>query len=227
MPEFGEITEVLSVALICDVVRSRRVPDREKLQDRLLAEITDLNDDLRESLASPIALTAGDEIQALFARPDAAVEVVVRLSESISPERLACGLGYGKISTEIYQDVALIDGSCFHRARRALEEAGNRNWVTSSGFGDPDDRVLTALFSLMNSVRCRWTETQTVYVRAARRMSQKQVARERGVSPSTVSESLKASSFSAVREGEAAAREMLRRFGPRSEVDRDSGESAK
>ena len=63
----------------------------------------------------------------------------------------------------------------------------------------------------------RWTSRQAELARAAREASQKDVAADFGISPSVVSESLKAASFAAVRRGEEAARAMLREFGESGE----------
>ena len=227
MGEFGLGAEVSYVALIGDVVGSRRSPDRRALQRRLRLGIEGINTRMGGRLSSPLALYGGDEVQGLLARPEGCVEIVVELSETIFPERLVFGLGYGTVSTELSPEVAQIDGPCFHRARSALEDVRGETWLKASGFGATTDTALTALFGLMAAIRSRWTEKQQIYVRAARRTSQKLVAEELGVSPSTVSESLRASSFAAVREGEQAARVLLAQFGPEDESAVDSGEQPK
>ena len=227
MGEFGLESEVSYAALIGDVVGSRRSPDRRALQRRLRYGIEKVNTDLGGWLSSPLALYGGDEVQGLVARPEACVEIVVGLSEAIFPECLVFGLGYGTVSTELSPDVAEIDGPCFHRARSALEDVRGEAWLKASGFGATTDMALTTLFGLMAAIRSRWTEKQQIYVRAARHKSQKSVAEELGVFPSTVSESLRASSFAAVREGEQAARVLLTQFGPEDESAVDSGEQPK
>ena len=227
MVQFGSRPEALYAALIGDVVRSRASGNRGRLQRRLLEEIERLNSSLEDRLARPLALTAGDEIQGLFRCPSGAVTAVVGLSEAIFPESLVFGLGYGGLSTDLYEDVARIDGPCFHRAREALREAGSERWLTARGLAGMNDSVLTSLFTLMQAVRRRWTDKQLEYVRAARRAPQKEVARDFGVSPSTVSESLKAAGFKAVREGEETATGLLAGFGLASESNLSSVEKPK
>lgn len=222
MSQFASGAEQGYVALIGDVVRSREAADRRSLQRRLLGQIESLSHQFRGALVSPLALFKGDEIQALLSRPEAVVDLVVTLSESISPERLVFGLGYGSLSTAVDQDVGKVDGPCFHQARSAVQEAKADGWLVARGFGATDDAVLTALFTLMGAIRVRWTDKQLAYVRAVRGTSQKSVAEEFGVSPSTVSESLKASSFADLRQGEEAAGCLLRQFGSRAEEDADS-----
>jgi hypothetical protein len=223
MVRFGSSTEVRYGALIGDVVQSRASPDRGNLQRRVLQEIEKLSASLEDALPLPLGLTSGDEIQGLFREPAEAVTVAVALTEAILPERWVFGLGYGTLSTDLYDNVARIDGPCFHRAREALRRTRAGGWLTALGFGEPEDRAVSSLFTLMDAVRGRWTEKQLGYVRAARWWPQKDVARDFGVSPSTVSESLKAASFAAVQEGERAARQLLARFGSDGESRACSG----
>lgn len=222
MSEFGSGTESRLAALIGDVVGSRHLENRSKLQRRLLAKTRELNRRLRAPLVGDLALIRGDEVQGLLRHPDCAVDIVWELSEAIFPARIVFGLGFGSISTDLYADVTQIDGPAFHRARSALEEVATDGWLVAHGFGESEDFVLTTLFTLMQAIRARWTEKQLGYVREARRRAQKEVAQHFGVSSSTVSESLKASAFQAVLEGEEAARRLLRHFGSRTE----SGESS-
>ena len=111
--------------------------------------------------------------------------------------------------------MAQLDGECFHRARAALEQAQSRNsWVVVSGLGERFDESLTALFELMGVVRSGWTRKQALYTAKARSKSQKDVAAESGVSPSVVSESLKAAKFEPLLRAEAAAKRIFGSFGP-------------
>jgi hypothetical protein len=222
MVEFGSGAEQEYVAVIGDVVGSRNTPNREALQHSLVHELDALNGRFREALVSPLALFKGDEVQALIGKASVTVDLVVGLSEAIFPERLSFGLGYGELSTKIDQDVARTDGPCFHRARSALEAAKTDDWLIARGFGPVEDSVLTALFSLMGSIRERWTKKQLAYARAARTMSQKGVAAEFGVVPSTVSQSLKAALFTQVLRGEDAARGLLGQFGRKAESSPNS-----
>ncbi len=215
MVRFGPKTESLHVALIGDLVASRELSDRGRVQRRLKAILEDLNLRLgRKSLAAPLALTAGDEFQGLLRSPDAAVAILVRLAEDLFPLRIIYGLGRGTLSTPVGRQVAALDGPCFHRARGAIEIArAQGRWLVADGFGAPSDQILSSLFRLMDAIRAGWTEKQMRYAREARGMLRKDVAARFKVSPSVVSESLKASSFDAVRDGEEAARALLASFG--------------
>lgn len=236
------------LALIGDVVGSRELEDRAGVQRRLRGLLESLNrelgapgeDDLgggspadpdgarrvkRDGppLAAPLAVTAGDEIQGLLLRSDAAVDVLVRLADELHPVRVAWGLGAGELETDLGGDVSLLDGPCFHRARTALEGAAKDGaWARVVGLGPAVDGGLSALFRLMGAVREGWTDTQARYVRTARGRLQKEVAERFDVSPSVVSESLKAARYRDMLAAEEAARALLARFGAGGEPAPDS-----
>ena len=216
MPQFGNRPESEPgyCALIGDVVESRRIDGRAEFQNRLQDLIGLLNQEQESALASPLELSSGDEIQGLFLQPQAVVPVAIRLAEDLYPIRIAYGLGYGGVTTEILAHTYQIDGPCFHKARSALGRTRSEAlWLTARGFGDPSDRLISALFQLMHAIRARWTSTQIDYIRRARHMLQKEVAEELGKSPSAVSESLQAAAFEAVHQGERALKDLLALFG--------------
>lgn len=215
-------------ALIGDIVGSRELPNRAEVQRRLAREIEALNDRLGdERLAAPLRLVAGDELQALLADPAAAVEIAVGLADALHPVALRWGLGAGPLDTDLDPDVSLLDGPCFHRARRALDAAADDDtWLRAEGFPAPYSATVSALFRLMGAIRSDWTETQARYVREVRGRLQKEVAERFDVNRSTVSRALASARFRDVREGERAARELLRRLAAERPEAPAAGEDA-
>jgi len=193
--------------------------DRARFQRELQDLLTTVNRGFgRGVVAAPMAITAGDEIQGLFRRPRAVVEVVTRIGEALFPVRLVYGLGWGPLATDLGRNVARLDGPCFHEARSALRKAAKDGaWVVAGGFGERADILISALFRLMDEIRSRWKDRQVTYVREARTDLQKNVAARLGVTPSTVSESLKAAGYSALLQGESALEDLLAEFGPETE----------
>jgi hypothetical protein len=220
MKQFGENAESVYAALIGDLVGSKSLSDRAGLQRRLLALLKSLNRRLgRRNLAAPLAFTAGDEFQVLLLKPEAAVTIAVALADALHPVRVTFGLGWGTLSTALGPDVGALDGPCFHRARAAQETAhGQGGWLVASGFGDPVDSAVSALFLLMDVIRRDWTAKQARYARAARGQIQREVAERFGVSPSVISESLQAAYFEPLRVGEMAVMTLLQAFGKNTEL---------
>lgn len=208
-------SDSIFVVLIGDIVGSRELSDRASAQDRLREAVTAFNQQAGPTLAAPLEVTGGDEMKTILENPVVAVDVITRLSEALYPMTLAWGIGRGPIETSWVPDVGNLDGPCFHRARRANEEASKEGvWAKAYGFSPLDDRLLTALLRLVGAIRASWTEKQLAYIRSVREKSQKATASDFGVTQGAVSQSLQSARFSDVQEGEAALRDLLAAYRP-------------
>jgi len=200
--------------VIGDLKRSRKLEDRADVQRRLRSAVAELNERVGIRPASPLKLTAGDEVQGISEDPRYALEVIVALADAVSPAQFTWGLGCGELSTDFSDDVAMMDGPCFHRAREALERSRRTGaWFGADGIDAFASTVLTAIMNLMGAIRENWTAIQTDYVRRAREHSQIEVARAAGKAPSTVSRALRATKFDRIVEAEEAARLVLGKLG--------------
>lgn len=201
-------------ALIGDIVGSREIDERAGVQNELRRILAELNETLTGSLAASLKLTAGDEVQGLLSAPEVAVEVIVRIADRFHPIAVIWGLGAGELTTDLADDVATLDGPCFHRAREALAAASSdETWLGVDGFPAPPGRALSALFRLMWRVRSGWTDTQARYVREVRGRLQKDVAAHFEVHESTISKVLRAACYPELKGGERAARMLLEWLG--------------
>lgn len=136
-----------------------------------------------------------------LARPGAVVAVTRELSDAAFPLRLAMGLGWGGGRGADYAVTA---------SEKALAMARERgSWLVALGLDEADDAAVSSLFEMMGTLRGTWTARQQATVRAARGRLQREVAREFGVSPSVVSESLKAAFQLPLARAEEAAAEWL------------------
>lgn len=198
------------VAVIGDMVESRDLSDRASVQDRFLEAVAAFNQREGGLLSAPLRITGGDEMKTILEDPVVVVDLLTRVSEDLYPIPLAWGVGRGPLGTRWSDDVGAMDGPCFHRARRAVEEASaNGVWARAHGFSPLDDDLMSGLLRLMGALRSSWTETQVGYIRSVREKSQRETARELGVTEGAVSQSLRSARFHDVAEGEAVLRELL------------------
>lgn len=210
------------IALTGDVVSSRELENRAAVQRSLERVVEELNDELAASLATPLKLIAGDEVQGLLHRPDAVVDVVTRIADDLHPVHVAWGLGRGPISTDWSENVSMMDGPCLHRAREAVEIAASEGrWLVTAGIPSPHGEIVSTIFNLVWTVRSSWTETQMRYAREARGRKQIDVAARYDVTPQAVSKALDSARFSVVLEGEEAARRYLGWLGTESHPSLD------
>lgn len=189
------------IAIIGDLRHSRRAEDRAELQRRLIESVRTLNLRLgygtRDSgLEAPVAFTTGDEIQALMSESEGefVVDVLEELSDAARPAEFSFGIGRGNLSTDLSESVSEIDGPAFHNARDSLDLARSLGtWAAVSGFRDREtDELISSMLALLGAVRGRWTDRQMEIMMAADDMRRVEVAKELGVSPSVVTESLQA-----------------------------------
>ena len=197
-------------AFMGDLVDSRNLPDRAGVQKQLRSVLDRLNTEWSQALTVPLRLTAGDEVQGLTRTPEVLVDVMVGIADALFPVRVVWGLGLGPLTTELVQDVSLLDGPCFHRAREAVEEAKRSSrWLRVGGVAGPRGFAVAALMSLVGALRSDWTHRQAEVVAAARGRLQIEVAEALEVHASTISRTLAAAHYESVLEGEAAARALL------------------
>ena len=227
MSKVGKTTEPVYVAITADVVGSRDSADRPKLQRLLLDSLRAASTELRRALVADVQLTAGDEVQALLRDPRATMRLLQQLGDAVHPTQFAFGIGFGTLSTPLptrrdARRLPLLDGPCFHHARTALDDARDRDaWAAASGFG-AWETPLNALLELIGNLRRGWTEKQGLYAAAARGQPQKDVAKQFGVNPSVISESLKGARLELVRRGEAGVEALLEHFGKSAESPANS-----
>ena len=186
--------------------------DRPPSLDDAVRELQELL--VKEHLAAPIQIERSGSLQALFRRADGLGPTLARLGDGLHPYRWVVGVGFGLVESRHRGSTIVLDGSALDRARAALWTARrDRRSAVAVGFGTPDDDTVASLVELMDQLRSRWTERQAETVRAARVMKGKEVAARFGVSPSVVSESLKAASFRPLVRSEEALASLLGRYG--------------
>lgn len=212
MMKFNQSTAFL--ALIGDLRDSRKLPDRSRVQQSLEEVLARANRDFEDGLASRLVLTLGDEFQGLLIHPARVLPVIELLSGIVPPGGLRFGLGWGTLSTPLKEESLAMDGPCFHGARDALARGKRADrWVTVGGFGVERDSVLNGIFGLMDGVRRRWKPAQAETVRLMREAgTQKDVARVRGVDPSSVSRTLKAALHGSLVEAEESLEILLAEY---------------
>lgn len=109
--------------VIMDIVASRKIKERKRLQERLLTYIGQVNEEHRAVLVAPVSITTGDEWQLITDTPSESYKLVHGFQSRLWDDgvEIYAGIGVGGLTTEIYRDIRAMDGPCFHRARRALE----------------------------------------------------------------------------------------------------------
>jgi hypothetical protein len=203
------------IALAAELRDADGRPLQRERPASLESEVSQVQQILVErDLAAPFVVQGGG-VQAVFRTGVGVTRALAELSDRMHPHRWQFGIGFGTFETR--QDASgglVLDGSCLDRARAALWTARrDRRSAVAVGFGSPEDTTLATILELIDQIRGRWTRRQAETVRAARTAKGKEVAASFGVSPSVVSESLKAASFKPLLRAEKSLTEAFERFG--------------
>lgn len=109
------------LVIIGDLVASRTLRDRQRVQTRLSDALEGANDNAA-GILSPYTLTLGDEFQAVLSAGSRVFRDALNIQAAVHPVLVRFSLAAGALSTDINPRQALgMDGPAFHRARAGIE----------------------------------------------------------------------------------------------------------
>ena len=109
------------IVLIGDIVNSKNISERGKIQLQLNTVFKKINED--KVLLSPYTITLGDEFQAVYNKADSIFNHIWQISRAIYPLKIRFSVGTGDITTKINKKQAIgMDGPAFYNARNGLNE---------------------------------------------------------------------------------------------------------
>lgn len=109
-----------SIAVIGDLVRSKNIKERNKVQQNLQSALNIVNRG-NKSLSAPYKIILGDEFQSVYKNADRIFFDLLKIYQSIFPQRIRFSVGVGEITAMLADDsVAGMDGPAFYSARKDL-----------------------------------------------------------------------------------------------------------
>jgi hypothetical protein len=220
----GADAPIKSIALIGDVVRSRRLPGRLRQKVQLgLEELTAaLNQRYRRAIAARFLVTLGDEFQGVLKQADVIPDLIWEIERSLANGEVRIGIGFGTLNPPFKRVALGMDGSVFHAARRAIELARKRRLQGGLfvGFGETDDLVLNGFARLLHHIRQRLSKAQAHTLTLLRQgRAQAQIAKALRISPQAVSQRAMGAGSEAYLEGERGWVAALKAFDVSAEWD--------
>lgn len=205
----------MPIAVIADIVGSRRLPDRAEAQKDLDDAIATVHADFPLALEA-LHPTVGDEQQAVYPTMDAALASLVLLRLAL-PDGIECrfGVGVGDVETVPAASGGIPEGPGWWAAREAIETVhamqkrtapSARTWVVAAA---GHDAVMAQTVRLANAYALTRDHVVGAMSARARRLTygrcrgltQAQLATLEGVSQSAVSQALAAAGAGAIVEG--------------------------
>lgn len=211
----------MEIAVIADIVGSRRLTDRASAQAAIDRAISEVERDVPLA-REPLRATVGDELQGVYIRLDDALASLLLLQLAL-PEGVQCrfGLGLGAMTTIASSGGDLRDGPAWWAARAAIETVHRkqqravpaaRTWVVAADDEDESmhaqarlaDAYLLARDQLVGAMGAR---TRRLVYGRCRGVTQRDLAAAEGVTQSAVSQVLANAGASAIVEGYFALRD--------------------
>lgn len=151
-----------------------------------------VNREYRQKLVCPFITVWGDSFQGALKSLKGFYNLIETFEELISVE-FRCGIGVGKLTTEISTTTLEMDGPAFHRSRAALDiaEKGQRRvWIQSGNH--VFDGMVNSILTLLYALKSRWTPHQKEIIRMRRKgMTYAEIGEKKKISKQAVYKSLK------------------------------------
>jgi hypothetical protein len=199
------------IAIIGDLVESRKLANRDLIQENLNKALQSINNsNYRKAIRAKFVITLGDEFQALVLRDfplrQFLSEYDSRFGETINTR---FGIGLGEVSTSMNFEAIGMDGSCFHNARAALDQAKKEDgYIVFKGF--EVNEAINALFQLVNDIKKDWKKRQVEVISIFENIGdQVSVANKLNITRQTVHKIIKASRYELFESGWTGIQQLI------------------
>ena len=205
-----------SVTVIGDLVGSRRIDDRAAVHARFERAIDAINAEYEPPV--PLRIGLGDEFQGIFATLGAAIGATLRLRMALLPDvDVRQGIGWGRVQV-LSQEPRVEDGPGWWAARAAIEtvEAYERKaslravrtaYVPADDEAGPAAALVNATLMARDQIVSGLSErSMSVLDGLLRGKQQQEIADDLGISPSAVSQRIRADGIGVLLAGDELVR---------------------
>lgn len=149
---------MLYFALIGDLIDSKEIAERNRVQEQMRACLATINNKYDSLIVSDFSLTLGDEFQGLLALDAPLFKIIDEINLKLSPYAVRFGIGVGQIVTRIDPKQSIgADGPAYWYARAAIEHVHDRN-----DYGNTKLSVATADQAQMDTVNALLSSTEFI-----------------------------------------------------------------
>ena len=197
---------MMYIALIGDIIESKKIQDRAQVQQHLLQLMKELNQQYQNYLVSPFTVTTGDEFQALFSPNSYIFQIIDQISVAFTPYEIRFGIGVGDMITEINKEQSIgSDGPAYWLAREAINHIHDKNdyginHISVFLANEEVSWTVNAMLAACSFIQSKWTEVQYDVLKQLlaeniydETFSHKEIARLLGITPSAFNKRIKAS----------------------------------
>ena len=70
-------------AIIGDIVKSKKIPNRQEIQDLFYCVLKEINIEFNDIIASDFTITLGDEFQGLILKPSLSYDIIKKIKQKM------------------------------------------------------------------------------------------------------------------------------------------------
>lgn len=198
-------------AITGDIISSRQIKKREKLQNNLIAICKDVNKKFEEFIVVDFAVTIGDEIQGLVKRNSPVLKITGYFEEKLHPHKIRFGIGEGTVSTSFYTTTTRMDGECFFNSRQAIQKAREEGrYIKIVLYNKMIEPLIDIICLWREKTKEEWTEKQIRRFYFYKKLgSIEKVAKMEKVTKQSIGKSLKRSKYDIVIKSEEVINNIL------------------
>lgn len=211
-----EVKNIASVTVIGDLVGSRRSVDRAAIHARFEQAVAAVNADFEPPV--PLRIGTGDEFQGIFSTLGDAIAATLRLRMALLPEvDVRQGIGWGRVLV-LAEEPRVEDGPGWWAARSAITiaegyerkaplRAVRTAYVADAEQPGPEPALVNAALLTRDQIVSGLSErSMSVLDGLLRGRRQQEIADELGISPSAVSQRIRADGLGVLLEADEQVR---------------------
>lgn len=190
------------IAIIGDLVSSKRIKERSRVQKNLQDVLIKLNS-RDESILSPYTITLGDEFQAVLKNSTNLFTDFIAIMVELFPVKVRFSIGVGDIITKINKEMAIgMDGQAFHNAREGIEELKRTSYYFNlKGLTSDNSNLVRKNLFLVSNLISKWNFNQlTIFSELQRGTKVKNISQLIGISEQAVYKSINKLQMHLIRE---------------------------
>lgn len=209
-------------ALICDIKNSKKIKNREEIQNKLKNMLNYINKEYNEYIESKFTITLGDEFQCLFNDASVVIDVIEYIKQEFDVS-VRFGIGIGFITTTINKEIAIgADGPAYHYAREAINNAKASESKHCTFASDVkikledsyNEEVINTMLALLGSINSNRTPSQKRIIKHMKDgMTQKELGKIVNLDQSTIQRSFEKSSYYQYIDGLKVVKKIMKELG--------------
>ncbi|NIM14809.1 MAG: hypothetical protein GTO45_22705 [Candidatus Aminicenantes bacterium] len=177
-----------NIVLIGDIVSSKKIPNRQDIQNKIKRILMELNRENRH-LLSPYTVTLGDEFQGVLSRADHLFCDIISILTYVYPIKIRFSIGIGDIQTPINPNQAIgMDGPAFHNARSGIIKLKETPWLfTIVNPHDANQKMVEQTLFLISHMFLKWKQNRfQILQRLCRDSTVKQMAQNMNITDKAI-----------------------------------------